>query len=323
MVLFLSAVIRSKRSNDGGRFYVINRIARSFLPYHRALVRRPVFLSIRYIFHLVLFAVPLWYSGHIILWEESHFSWSWTPLPDTWADTLTILFIFLSFVFLLRRLLFANLRKMLTLTDLSIIFLTALPFLTGYLSSHSDILPGSFIPSNILLLHIFSGEVFLLMIPFLFLRVVFDDSKCTGCTACTTVCPTQTLSFSDRGESRLFSYYHFQCISCGTCVRYCPDSAPSLRHELSAGRLFQPQLRTEIHTAKLSACDICGSRFAPEKQIERANDMVANNGFISLCPRCRATQAYFHGPILWTLLRKGPEHSLTKPPKRNQRELNK
>jgi hypothetical protein len=59
---------------------------RFFLPFHKGAIKRPFYAVLRYIFHACLLIIPIWYSGHIFLWEESRLQWYWTPIPDVWAD---------------------------------------------------------------------------------------------------------------------------------------------------------------------------------------------------------------------------------------------
>jgi hypothetical protein len=39
-----------------------------------------VFMPLVYIFHICLIVVPILLAGHVSLWEESRFPWSWASL---------------------------------------------------------------------------------------------------------------------------------------------------------------------------------------------------------------------------------------------------
>lgn len=51
--------------------------------------------------------------------------------------------------------------------------------------------------------------------------IVFDNSKCVGCTHCMRKCPTQAI----RVRNGKASINYDRCINCGNCVRACPNHA--------------------------------------------------------------------------------------------------
>jgi Fe-S-cluster-containing dehydrogenase component len=50
------------------------------------------------------------------------------------------------------------------------------------------------------------------------------DERCTHCTACIAVCPTQALAIGDR-ESMEVDFIEEKCIGCGLCIPSCPYMA--------------------------------------------------------------------------------------------------
>jgi len=85
-------VYRIAANSGGGRLrlgYIPATFGRLFVPFHMAVIKKPLYGVLRYVFHICLFVVPIWLSGHIVLWAGSRFGWDWTPLPDAWADSLT------------------------------------------------------------------------------------------------------------------------------------------------------------------------------------------------------------------------------------------
>ena len=69
-------VINILHSRPAGRHSVLQRFVTLFgiaVPFHRAVLKRPVYAAIRYAFHVCIIIVPIWFSGHIYLWEESRF----------------------------------------------------------------------------------------------------------------------------------------------------------------------------------------------------------------------------------------------------------
>lgn len=57
--------------------------------------------------------------------------------------------------------------------------------------------------------------------------VIFDADRCTGCTACVKVCPTEAIRVS-RSKAVI---YNDRCIDCGRCVSVCPHHAYSVRSD--------------------------------------------------------------------------------------------
>jgi len=295
-IFFLLAIINSKRLFAFQSRYVFRSVMRFLLPYHRAFVRRPIYATTRYAFHLLLFIVPIWLSGHIVLWEESRFSLDWMALPDSLADWLTIAIIAFGIYFIIRRLFAPSVRKQSDIRQYVLIILTMLPFVSGYIYSHGGMESVPFISNNIGIIHALSGELMLIMIAFLFVKPEFDNDKCIACGACSVVCPTQTLSSKDKSGIRYFLYSHFQCITCGTCVRYCPEEAVFLRHDLSLIKLFQVKTKGNIFTDQLVQCYACGLHFAPVRQLRKLHDLNIDDRVLLLCPRCRVVRANVTAP---------------------------
>ena len=52
-----------------------------------------------------------------------------------------------------------------------------------------------------------------------------DLKLCTGCSACTTLCPTGAVTLEDESKSRVVQFDYERCIRCGVCVDSCPDFA--------------------------------------------------------------------------------------------------
>ena len=112
--------------------YIFATFGRRLLPLNKDVLKNPVFTILGYIFHICLIVVPIWLSGHIVLWEESRFEWYWTAIPDEWADWMTLLLLFLAAYFLIRRIILKNIRAVSSISDHLLIIITTLPFITGY-----------------------------------------------------------------------------------------------------------------------------------------------------------------------------------------------
>lgn len=57
--------------------------------------------------------------------------------------------------------------------------------------------------------------------------VIRNESRCTDCGACITICPTG--AFSVDKSTRKVKFDHSKCVVCELCVRACPPRAMDLR----------------------------------------------------------------------------------------------
>lgn len=271
----------------GSRFtHLLVTLGRSFVPFHSAITKQPIYAVQRYIFHICLIVVPIWLSGHVALWEESRLEWGWSALPDVWADWMTLLVLALAAYFLLRRLMMRSLRLSSSASDYLLIVVTALPFTTGFFLTHGGLDAIPFLGNNMRIIHVLSGEAMLLAAVFLFYTTQLNVEKCTGCAACEVSCPTGTLESNDAQKLRIFNYSHYQCICCGACVNVCPEEAAGLRHEIRLGRFFQIVPKREIQSVELRACEKCGKPVAPIPQLDKIGETITDD-YIHFCPRCR------------------------------------
>lgn len=278
----------------GWKFF-FSTFLRLLLPYHKVAAKRPIYFNLRLIYHGCLFAVPIWFSGHIVLWEESRFEWTWTPLPDLWVDWMTLTVLLLTIFFLLKRCLFKHIRFSSTKSDYFLLIITGLPFLTGYCLTHGTLDSSPLLSEYLFTIHILSGEVFLLVVCFLFYRTKLNSLKCIGCAACTVSCPTASLESYDNEKKRRVTYSHYQCICCGECVSTCPEEAAELRHTISFRKLFQVGKKYEIQQVDLRACENCGTFFLPTEQFKKIR-LINTEDYVGLCPACKQL---FHAESLY------------------------
>ncbi|UCH06290.1 MAG: 4Fe-4S dicluster domain-containing protein [Deltaproteobacteria bacterium] len=266
--------------------YIPATFGRLFVPFHMAVIKKPLYGALRYVFHVCLFVVPIWLSGHIVLWAESRFEWDWTPLPDAWADWMTLIVLTFALYFLVRHIVLKDVRLATSASDYVIVILTALPFLTGYFLTHGTMDSIAFLGDNMRTIHVLSAEAMIIMAAFLFCRTRLNVRTCTGCAACEIACPTNTLESTDRKDHRIFTYSHYQCICCGACVGTCPEGAAALRHEISARLFFQIVPKKEIRSVELKACERCGALFAPTPQLEKVGQTITDD-YLRFCPQCK------------------------------------
>lgn len=139
----------------------IRSILHGVIPFGATYMRnRPVFTIITFIFHICAVILPVFLLAHVVLWYES---WKilWWSIPDSLADIMAIMVILSCFYFFVRRLVVPEVKKVTRLGDHILLVIILLPFLTGFLAYHQW---GPYRP--ILILHILSGEILLVSIPF-------------------------------------------------------------------------------------------------------------------------------------------------------------
>lgn len=289
MTFFMAAITRSPKLKALGPFAAILSFFRFFAPFHVGILKRPIYAPLRHIFHICLVVVPIWLAGHITLWEESRLEWSWTAIPDEWADVMTLIVITLAAFFFVRRVIMKDIRRNSSVMDFVVILLTALPFLSGYFLKHSTIESVPFLSDKMWFIHVFSSCAMILMAGVLFCRTRMIEKLCVACTACEQSCPTGTIEYHDQGRQRTFTYSHYQCICCAACVKTCPENAAELRHELSLKRFFQILGKHVIRTAEMQACEKCGTLFAPQPQMQKVAKIFTHHDYLRFCQNCRKT----------------------------------
>jgi nitrate reductase gamma subunit len=113
-----------------------------------------------FIFHLCLIGLPILALGHVVLWDRYHGIAYWS-LPEGVADIMTLAVMACCLYFAYRRLANATVRYVGSVQDFVVLTLAFAPFCTGFLAYH-QIGP----PLVMTTLHILSGELMLMAIPF-------------------------------------------------------------------------------------------------------------------------------------------------------------
>ena len=131
------------------------------IPYRAKNMRmRPIFTAISFAFHLCLLITPLFIMGHAVSWQES-WGISWYSMPPLVADGMTIVVVLGCAFFFLRRIGAAEVRNVTSFGDVVILLIVVGPFVTGFIA-HQQWLPHR----EIVALHILSGALWLIVIPF-------------------------------------------------------------------------------------------------------------------------------------------------------------
>ena len=142
-------------------YHSLRSIGAWLLPFFPVSTRqKPFFYGISYLFHLLLFAVPIFLSGHMVSVQEA-FNVSWPVFNDHIADTLTVIVIASLVFFWGRRMVVPDVKFLTSPTDFVLIAVVLLPFLTGFIAYHQF-----FAYRWVMIVHILCGELMLIMIPF-------------------------------------------------------------------------------------------------------------------------------------------------------------
>ena len=120
----------------------------------------PSLTIVTFVFHICLIVVPVFLLSHIILWDES-WNASWWSLPDSVADVMCVVVIASCIFFLIRRITSPEVQYVTSASDYVILAIVAAPFITGFLAYHQW-----FEYQVFAILHILSGEIMLMAIPF-------------------------------------------------------------------------------------------------------------------------------------------------------------
>ncbi|HHC24235.1 MAG TPA: hypothetical protein ENK58_02295, partial [Desulfobacterales bacterium] len=120
----------------------------------------PGFTLMFFVFHAGLLITPVFLQAHNILLKERWGFSLWT-ISDKTADILTIAMLVAATFLILRRIALAEVRILTNAYDYIIMAIAVAPFITGFLASQN--VSGY----NLwLILHIISGEIMLVAIPF-------------------------------------------------------------------------------------------------------------------------------------------------------------
>ncbi len=141
--------------------YSLRSILHWIIPFATVNMRKhPVMTIVTFAFHICLVLTPVLLLSHIILCDES---WNiyWWAIPDRIADVMTVIVLLSCLFFLVRRIKSEEVRFVTSASDYVLLFIVAAPFITGFWAYHQ--FPGYPIA---LILHILSGEIMLIAIPF-------------------------------------------------------------------------------------------------------------------------------------------------------------
>lgn len=111
-------------------------------------------------FHLCLVLLPIFLTAHVAMFAVS---WgpSWPTVSEKSADWLTVLVILVAVFFLVRRWMLPEVTFVTSASDYVLLAVVAAPFITGFIASYQW-----FDYETIVIIHMISGAVMLMAIPF-------------------------------------------------------------------------------------------------------------------------------------------------------------
>lgn len=120
----------------------------------------PAMTVATFVFHLCLVIMPLFLTAHVVMVKLA-WGLGWATLPEQLTDGLTVAVMACCLFFLGRRLVRPEVRYLTTASDYVLLAIAAAPFVSGFMAYHQL---GGY--NTWLLLHIVSGEIMLVAIPF-------------------------------------------------------------------------------------------------------------------------------------------------------------
>ncbi len=142
---------------------IVRQTAAWLFPLGRLWRTWPVYSTISVVFHVGLIVTPLFLAAHLLLWQRAT-GFAWPALPQAAADVLTLAALAAAALLFLGRALSPAARALSRPQDLLWPLLLMLPFATGYAASNVALSPRAY--QAFMLVHIYSGILVMLLIPF-------------------------------------------------------------------------------------------------------------------------------------------------------------
>lgn len=141
--------------------YSLRSILRWSTPFATENMRQnPVLTIVTFAFHICLLLTPIFLIAHVTLIEES-WNVSWWTLSDGAAEFMTLIVMAACLFFLIRRLVNPMVKYVTSASDYVILAIVFAPFVTGLLAYYQW-----FGYQTFLILHVLSGEIMMVAIPF-------------------------------------------------------------------------------------------------------------------------------------------------------------
>jgi nitrate reductase gamma subunit len=164
----LVLLVRESRRN--GRSVPWANVARATLRYvvpaRTVLEARGLFSLTSIVFHVAIIVTPLFLGAHLVLWQRGlQLPWlRWPTLPAAAADVLSVIAVVSVVAILVLRVGSAQARAISRFQDYFLPALIAVPFASGLLAMHPAVNPFGYTAT--MLVHVLSGNLILILIPF-------------------------------------------------------------------------------------------------------------------------------------------------------------
>jgi ferredoxin len=145
-------------------------------------------------------------------------------------------------------------------------------------------------------------------------QIVVNQSSCTLCMACASVCPAGAVITA--GDAPRLDFIEQNCVQCGLCEKACPEDSISLHARL----LFDPRQRAErrvLNEDEPFPCSSCGKIFGSARTIERMVEKLSGHWMfrqkpeqlarLRMCEDCRVKDMFRDGGGLLDV-DPGPRH---------------
>jgi nitrate reductase gamma subunit len=129
--------------------------------------RHPLLTIVAFAFHICLLLTPIFLLAHVTLIDES-WNVSWWTLPEGATQIMTLIVIAGCVFFLVRRIVSPEVHYVTYASDYIMLAIIAAPFVTGFFAYYQW-----FEYQIFMILHILSGEIMLVAIPFTRLSHMF------------------------------------------------------------------------------------------------------------------------------------------------------
>jgi ferredoxin len=108
-------------------------------------------------------------------------------------------------------------------------------------------------------------------------NITVDETGCSACGICVTVCPVGALEQGMENGCRVLSFVSSACTKCSLCIEACPEEAIDYDRQWSLADLLDDDARV-VARIQMTACSACGEV------------MPASQG--RMCPTCEKREAW-------------------------------
>lgn len=88
-------------------------------------------------------------------------------------------------------------------------------------------------------------------------RVRVDETACSGCRICVSVCPTEALGEVAGDDWYSLSFDASACTNCSLCEEACVEKAIEFEEQVALADLFDTEARS-LAKVRVSSCPVCG-----------------------------------------------------------------